>query len=228
MDSNHPTKLSSWKIAAKVTTRMRSGRASGAHGRTVTGRGSTSSSPRAWQSPAASCFASLRARTRRRRRSRTAASAKSDAVTNSKPRQQCGASSFEDLALPRWLRRTLAIARRAPATAGGVNAEELGKTSGRETRFKHEGPPEKFTYGLAGYTVERRACGWFIAKTLTTFAGEKPNWLRTVRGYRDACLSIARRLFVELADRHTRSIETHKIARTDPLYGLKPTTRLRR
>ena len=106
--------------------------------------------------------------------------------------------------------------------------KNIGKTSGRETRFKHEGPPEKFTYGLPGYTVERRACGWFIAKTSTTFAGEKPNWLGPFVDIENACLSIARRLFVELADRHTRSIETHKIARTDPLYGLKPTTRLRR
>ncbi|MBZ0211042.1 MAG: hypothetical protein K8F92_15535 [Hyphomicrobium sp.] len=29
------------------------------------------------------------------------------------------------------------------------------------------------------------------------------------------------------ADRHTRSIETRAIARTDPLFGLKPTTKLR-
>lgn len=38
---------------------------------------------------------------------------------------------------------------------------------------------------------------------------------------------IARQLFTELADRHTRSIETHAIKPSDALYGLKPTTRLR-
>ena len=87
--------------------------------------------------------------------------------------------------------------------------------------------PEKFTYALASYTVERRAAGWFVAKTVTNFAGERQKWSGPFADIENACLSIARHLFVEVADRHTRSIEAHKIPRGDPLYGLKPTTRLR-
>jgi hypothetical protein len=41
------------------------------------------------------------------------------------------------------------------------------------------------------------------------------------------CRTIGRHLATEIADRHTRSIEAHKIERNAPLYGLKPTTRLR-
>lgn len=43
----------------------------------------------------------------------------------------------------------------------------------------------------------------------------------------NACLSIARQLSAELADRHTRAIESYQLKPSDPLYGLKPTTRLR-
>jgi hypothetical protein len=88
-------------------------------------------------------------------------------------------------------------------------------------------PPEKFTYALAAYTVERHEKGWFIAKTSTTFAGERPNWLGPFVTIETACLSIGRHLATEIADRHTRSIEFHGIGRSDALYGLKPTTRLR-
>jgi hypothetical protein len=66
-----------------------------------------------------------------------------------------------------------------------------------------------------------------VARTVTSFAGEKPYWHGPLETIESACLSIARHLSVELADRHTRSIEAHDIARSDPLYGLKPTTRLR-
>ena len=41
-----------------------------------------------------------------------------------------------------------------------------------------------------------------------------------------AYLSIARKLAIEIADRHTQSIERHSLTPVDPLYGLKPTTRL--
>jgi hypothetical protein len=79
---------------------------------------------------------------------------------------------------------------------------------------------------LRGDLVEERL-GWFIAKTAVSFAGEKPKWSGPFETIETACLSIGRHLSVELADRHTRSIESHKIGRDDPLYGLKPTTRLR-
>ncbi|MBZ0211060.1 MAG: hypothetical protein K8F92_15625 [Hyphomicrobium sp.] len=94
-------------------------------------------------------------------------------------------------------------------------------------RFNHEEAPEKFTYALAAHTAERRKDGWYVAKTMPSFANEKPKWTGPFIDIENACLSIARQLFVELADRHTRAIETHAIARTDPLYGLKPTTKLR-
>lgn len=85
----------------------------------------------------------------------------------------------------------------------------------------------QLTYALSSYTAERRKDGWYVAKTVTSFAGEKPRWAGPFETIETACLSIARHLSVELADRHTRSIEAHKIDRKDPLYGLKPTTRLR-
>lgn len=111
--------------------------------------------------------------------------------------------------------------------AAKVNAP-LSKSEKRPpARFKHDELPEKFTYGLAGYTAERRANGWYVAKSVPSFNGEKPKWSGPFETIENACLSIARQLFVELADRHTRSIEAHKIGRGDPLYGLKPTTRVR-
>ena len=94
-------------------------------------------------------------------------------------------------------------------------------------RFKHEQPPEKFTYALAACTAERRKDGWYVAKSVPSFNGEKPKWSGPFETIESACFSMARHLSVELGDRHTRSIEAHKIARNDPLYGLKPTTRLR-
>lgn len=94
-------------------------------------------------------------------------------------------------------------------------------------RFKHEQPPEKFTYALSAHTAERRKDGWYIAKTVPSFNGEKPKWTGPFETIENACLSIARHLSVELADRHTRSIESHKLDRKHPLFGLKLTTRLR-
>jgi hypothetical protein len=92
---------------------------------------------------------------------------------------------------------------------------------------KGKGPPPRFTYALADYTAERRPDGWFVAETVPSFVNEKPRWKGPFDTIESACLAIARRLAVELADRHTRSIEAHKLRPSDPLYGLKPTTRLR-
>lgn len=113
------------------------------------------------------------------------------------------------------------------AAAKLVNAP-LTKTEKRpSSRFKHEQAPEKFTYALAAYTAERRKDGWYIAKTVPSFANEKPKWSGPFETIENGCLSIGRHLAVEIADRHTRSIEAHKLRPGDPLYGLKPTTRLR-
>ena len=84
--------------------------------------------------------------------------------------------------------------------------------------------PTKFSYALKAHTAERRANGWHV--TATPLADAKPEWSGPYATIESACLAIARRLAVEVADRHTRSIEFHKIDKTHPLYGLKPTTRI--
>jgi hypothetical protein len=87
-------------------------------------------------------------------------------------------------------------------------------------------PPEKFTYALKDYTVEMRKSGWWVSRTWTVSAGEKPQWTGPFATIESVCLSIGRRLAAEIADRHTQSIEWYGLERNDPLYGLKPTTRL--
>ncbi len=86
--------------------------------------------------------------------------------------------------------------------------------------------PQKFTYALKDYTTERRYNGWWISPTWSKSAGQKPEWVGPFATIETACLSIARRLAIELADRHTQSVERYGIERTSALYGLKPTTRL--
>lgn len=93
--------------------------------------------------------------------------------------------------------------------------------------FDARGKPLRFTYALAAYTGERRPDGWWVCRTPVKSAGDKPRWSGPFATIETACLSIARHLAVEIADRHTRSIEWHKLKPTDPLYGLKPTTRLK-
>ena len=87
-------------------------------------------------------------------------------------------------------------------------------------------PPDKFTYALPQFTAERRKTGWWISPTWSKSAGEKPRWSGPFATIETACLAIARRLAIEIADRHTQSIERHALAPEDALYGLKPTTRL--
>ena len=123
--------------------------------------------------------------------------------------------------IPRKKHVTRAAAKLVNAPLGN------GKVRSAPVSAKGKGPPPRFTYALADYTAERRPDGWFVAKTVPSFVDEKPSWKGPFETIESACLSIARHLSVELADRHTRSIEAHTIARTDPLYGLKPTTRLR-
>jgi hypothetical protein len=88
------------------------------------------------------------------------------------------------------------------------------------------GQPSKFTYALAAHSAERRRDGWYIARTVPSFTGEQAKWIGPFETIETACLSIARHIATELADRHTRAIEANKIGAADPLYGLKPTTRL--
>ncbi len=86
--------------------------------------------------------------------------------------------------------------------------------------------PEKFTYALPPFTVQRRKSGWWISPTSSKAAGQKPQWAGPFATIETACLSIARKLAIEIADRHTQSIERHGLTPDDALYGLKPTTRL--
>lgn len=88
-------------------------------------------------------------------------------------------------------------------------------------------PVMKFTYALAAYSVERRTDGWYMAKTIPSFTGEKTKWRGPFGTIETLCLSIGRHLATEIADRHTRSIEANKIGKSHALYGLKPTTSLR-
>jgi hypothetical protein len=96
----------------------------------------------------------------------------------------------------------------------------------RSAKSKAKNPPDKFTYAQHQFTVQRRKRGWWISRTWTASAGEKPEWSGPFATIETACLAIARRLAIEIADRHTQSIERHGIEPEDPLYGLKPTTRL--
>jgi hypothetical protein len=112
-------------------------------------------------------------------------------------------------------KRDKATALSKPRNGGAGQATATGKR------------PDRFTYALAAYTAERRESGWYIAKTVPNFCNEKPKWSGPFQNIEHACLSIARHCATELADRHTRSIESHAIERTDGLFGLKPTTRLR-
>jgi hypothetical protein len=86
-------------------------------------------------------------------------------------------------------------------------------------------PPEKFTYALPAFNVQRRKTGWWISPT-SKRARERPQWSGPFATIETACLSIARKLAIEIADRHTQSIERHGLTHDDLLYGLKPTTRL--
>ena len=101
---------------------------------------------------------------------------------------------------------------------------EHAPTAIADTAISTAKPPEKFTYALPAFTVQRRKTGWWISPSKS--AGEKPQWSGPFATIETTCLSIARKLAIEIADRHTRSIERHGVTSDDLLYGLKPTTRL--
>lgn len=86
--------------------------------------------------------------------------------------------------------------------------------------------PDRFTYGLKAYTTQRRKDGWWIARTPVMAAGDKIEWHGPFANIETACLAIARYLATELANRHTVQIGFYRLTPDDPLYGLKPTTRL--
>ena len=49
-------------------------------------------------------------------------------------------------------------------------------------------PPDKFTYALPAFTVQRRKTGWWISPTSKS-AGEKPQWSGPFATIETACLS---------------------------------------
>lgn len=112
----------------------------------------------------------------------------------------------------------------SPATSVKPPAAAPAKQPSQPISAKDK--PTRFTYALKCYSTERRADGWWICRTPFASAGEKPEWSGPFEIIETAVLAIGRRLATEIADRHTRSIEGHKVAPSDPLYGLKATTLL--
>ena len=92
-------------------------------------------------------------------------------------------------------------------------------------RAAHQDKPARFLYALKAFTAEIRSDGWWIARTPFSSQGERPEWAGPFETIESASLAIARRLATEIADRHTRAVETHHIKSGQPLYGLKATTR---
>ena len=107
---------------------------------------------------------------------------------------------------------------------------QMQKTNGLAApaipRPRHHHGQVKFTYALKQWSVERRSAGWFVAETVPSIPGNKPSWRGPFRSVTNACRAIARGLALELIDRHTRSVESYRVTRTDPLYGLGPRTSL--
>ena len=113
------------------------------------------------------------------------------------------------------VQKTNGSSPKAPATA---------KPPHTEPRYQHG--QVKFTYALKQWSIERRGAGWFVAETVPSIPGNKPSWRGPFQSVENACRAIARGLVLELTDRHTRMVETHKIVRNDPLYGLDPNSTL--
>lgn len=111
-------------------------------------------------------------------------------------------------------------------TRGNGKHRRLTPDAAAKIQSPLEAKPTRFIYALRQWSIERRCTGWFVAVTTSGVPGNKPEWRGPFQTIETACLAIARGLAVEIADRHTRSIEFHKIGRTDPLFGLKREPRL--
>ena len=110
------------------------------------------------------------------------------------------------------------------SNASKPKAPTIAKEPSAEPRYEHG--VTKFTYALKAWSVERRGAGWFVAETVASILGNKPVWRGPFQSVENACRAIARGLALELTDRHTRSVESHRIAKTDPLHGLDPKSTL--
>ena len=99
-----------------------------------------------------------------------------------------------------------------------ANVETHGRAKPPDKRKPAiETKPDKFTYALRTSSAERRSNGWFVAQTQPSFTGNKIEWRGPFATIESACLAIARGLAVEIADRHTRSVEAYKIDRKHAL-----------
>ena len=96
----------------------------------------------------------------------------------------------------------------------------------RARKPKVDRSPSRFTYALKSYVAEIRSDGWWITRSWMVSVGEKPRWAGPFATIEDTCLAIARRLATEIADRHTTMSAAHDLKPGQPLYGLKPSTRL--
>ncbi len=68
----------------------------------------------------------------------------------------------------------------APVLPG---AKQSQPATSRSTKI-----PDRFTYALRQYTVERRVDGWWISRTWIVSAGEKPQWRGPFATIETACL----------------------------------------
>lgn len=102
-----------------------------------------------------------------------------------------------------------------------ASAPLKSRTEVRKTRVPPGTKPASFLYTAAAYMFERRESGWYVAKWVSSVAGQRPQWTGPFESIETASLSAARHLAAEVADRHTRSIEQYKLDRKHPLHGLK-------
>ena len=82
--------------------------------------------------------------------------------------------------------------------------------------------PVQFRYLLAQWVAERRADGWYIARSWTSSIGEKPKWEGPFAYPQDASIAIARHLCTEMSNRHQSKARFYRVKPTDPLFGLPP------
>ena len=102
-------------------------------------------------------------------------------------------------------------------------ADAPANNSKRTSRSK--AAPTEFVYALPGFNVRRRSTGWWF-RSEAADVGEKPKWIGPFTFIEPMCLCMARRFACDIAERHTVWLDRHGIQPGDPLYGLKPNTRL--
>lgn len=85
--------------------------------------------------------------------------------------------------------------------------------------------PDRFTYALQGYTVERRKDGWYCKKTLPSFAEDKAGWSGPKDTLQEICDILARLLLAEATHRHAVIATSYGLASDHPLHGLKKLSR---